>query len=220
MGGSPKYAVVSLGVPARLDVRWVDQFYQGMIETAKKFGTVIVGGDTVKSPQIIVNISLAGKVFKNQLVTRAGAKVGDQIFVTGPLGNSLKSGWHLKFTPRLKESQYLVKNFHSTAMIDISDGLASDLGHILKESGVGAKIYEFEIPLRRGASLRHALGDGEDFELLFTVSPREAKTLLEQSKAPFKFYQIGEITDRKTVLEFVDKKGNRRPLPVKGYTHF
>jgi thiamine-monophosphate kinase len=169
MGGVPKYAVVSLGVPASVSWPVVSKIYQGMQRTAKKFGVGIVGGDTVKSKKIIINVALTGEVKKSEVIYRSGAHVGDQVFVTGPLGKSLLSGWHLCFNPRAIEAQYLVKKYKPTAMIDISDGVIADLGHILSESRVGAVIDEDLIPKRRGAQLKEALYDGEDFELLFTL---------------------------------------------------
>ena len=214
MGGVPKHALISLGVPKNLNLSFVDQLYEGLKKTAKHFRVLIVGGDTVYSQKIIINVALTGEVKKKQLVTRDGAKKGDQIFVTGPLGNSLKRGWHLNFIPRVKESQYLVQHFHPTAMIDISDGLAADLGHILEESGVGAVLCAKHIPRRKGATLNQALYDGEDFELIFTLSSRAA------DKLKGKFYRIGEITNHRQELQLVDSSGRTKNIETKGYAHF
>ncbi|OGX34280.1 MAG: hypothetical protein A2787_08750, partial [Omnitrophica WOR_2 bacterium RIFCSPHIGHO2_01_FULL_48_9] len=215
MGGVPTYAVVSLGTPARVKVKFIQEIYAGMEHLGKKYRVTIVGGDTVRSDKLIINIALLGEVKRKALTTRAGAKRGDWIFVTGPLGNSLKSGRHLSFTPRLKEAQYLVQNFKPTAMLDISDGLAADVGHILEESRVGAVLYEPKIPCHRGAALNNALYDGEDFELLFTVPPASGKKLLADKR----FYFIGEIVDRKNGLTLVDRRWKSRRLPFKGFTH-
>jgi len=189
MGGWPTYAVVSLGVPQDLKTLYVRQLYQGMQKTARTFDVDIVGGDTVKSDKIIINIAMIGEVGKKHLVCRNGAKIGDKIFVTGPLGRSFDSGHHLKFIPRVKEAQNIVRNLKPTSMMDISDGLASDLEHILKTSNVGALINEEKIPRRKKASLEEALCDGEDFELLFTLPPKESKRC--------EFYEIGEIVTGK-----------------------
>ena len=219
MGGLPQYALISLGVPANLSLKFLNHIYAGIAQTAKKFGVSVVGGDTVKSDKIVINIALVGEVKKKQLVLRSGAKVGDSIFTTGPLGNSFKSDWHLRFTPRILESQYLVKNFRPTAMIDVSDGLAADLGHILKQSQVGAVIYEDRIPKRSSTTLSQALYDGEDFELIFTLSSKDALKLDRSKIKNFSFYQIGEIVQEQK-LYLVDRRGNKKNLARKGYTHF
>ena len=218
MGGIPKYAVVSLGVPPSCSWSLVSQIYRGIQKTAKKFNIGIVGGDTIKSRKIIINIALVGEVKKSELVYRKGARSGDQIFVTGPLGGSLSSGKHLRFNPRVAEAQYLVKKGKPTAMIDISDGLAADLGHILSESRVGAIIEERLIPKRQGSGLKQALYDGEDFELLFTLPPAKARPL--QEKSNFKFYHMGEIISKSRGLQLKTAAGHLKKLDIKGYTHF
>lgn len=220
MGGTPRYAVVSLGVPPSCPWQFVSRLYQGMKAVAKKFNTDIVGGDTVKSNKIIINVALAGEVKRNEVVYRNGAKKGDQIFVTGPLGKSLLTGRHLRFIPRIAQAHYLVRNSKPTAMIDISDGLAVDLGHLLTESRVGAIIEEKQIPRRRGASLNNALYDGEDFELLFTLPPTKARKLMLQKRKGSSFYRIGEIGDRRKGLQLKTANGTFKKLKYKGYTHF
>jgi thiamine-monophosphate kinase len=218
MGGLPQYALVSLGVNAKTPVKYIQDIYQGIFDLAEKFNVSIVGGDTVQSKKLIINIALTGEVQKRHLVTRAGAKAGDQIFVTGSLGRSFQTQHHLKFIPRIKESQFLVQNFHPTSMIDISDGLASDLGHVLEESQQGALLYEKRIPRRSQATLSQALSDGEDFELLFTASSKDAERLKKRVKG-MSFYQIGEIVSSK-VLSMVDRFGRTKIIQSKGYKHF
>lgn len=220
MGGCPTFAVISLGVPPNLEVGFALDIYKGMNILAKKFKVAIVGGDTIKSAKIIINVALLGEVIKHRLVTRAGAKIGDMIFITGPLGRSLQTGKHICFTPRLKESQYLVKNFKPTAMIDISDGLAADLGHILEESRGGAVIHGAQVPRNKNASLDQALFDGEDFELLFTLPRTQGQRLLKTRHNPFRFYPIGEIVHRNQGLSLLDPKGRKRNLLSKGFKHF
>lgn len=219
MGGVPTYAVVSLGVPANLKITFVRDLYRGIHALAKEFNIAIVGGDTIKSPKIIVNVALLGEVEKSSFVTRSGAGAGDDIFVTGPLGRSLPSGRHLRFTPRVREALYLLKHFKPTAMIDVSDGLAADLGHILKGSGCGAFLEAKRIPRHKGATLQNAFCDGEDFELLFTLPPRAARRLLK-SRPPFHFYKIGTIVSQKESLWLVDERGNVRRIGSKGFAHF
>lgn len=196
MGGLPTFAVVSIGLSGSLRVSFVEDIYKGIQALAKQFGVSVVGGDTVKSDKIIINVALLGEVEQNFLVKRDGAKPGDWIFVTGPLGGSLKSGRHLTFIPRLAQARFLVKHFKPNAMIDISDGLAGDLNHILKASKVGAKLDEYSIPKNKGASLKQALTDGEDFELLFTLNATKAKALIrfQQKTKQWFFYPIGHVT--------------------------
>lgn len=220
MGGWPQYAVVSLGAPPSCSWQFVSSMYRGMQATAKKFGIKIVGGDTVRSTKIIINITLTGEVNKKDVVTRYGARNGDQIFVTGPLGRSLLSGWHLRFVPRIAHAQHLIKTNRPSAMIDISDGLAIDLGHILKTSRVGAVIEEDLIPRRCGAGLKEALGDGEDFELLFTLSPLKARKLLNQKKKGMLFYRIGKIVNRDKGFLIKTTQNTLKKVKTKGYTHF
>ncbi|MCR4337011.1 MAG: thiamine-phosphate kinase [Candidatus Omnitrophica bacterium] len=209
MGGIPKFAVVSLGVPSTLNGSFVKNIYQGMNRLAKKFNVSIVGGDTNKSPHIVINVALTGEVSRENFVLRKGARPGDKIYVTGPLGGSFQSGKHLLFIPRVKESQLLVKKSKPSSMIDISDGLAADLNHILKHSGVGAILEEENIPCAPGAQLDQALYEGEDFELLFTLS----------SKKTTKFDCIGEIVARSGIW-LKDKKGKLKKISAKGFRHF
>jgi thiamine-monophosphate kinase len=205
MGGTPRWAVVSLGLRPRTPVRYVQQLYAGLTAIAGKFGCRIGGGDTarVRGEQFIV-VTLVGHA--DRPILRSGARVGDAVFVTGKLGGSFKSGKHLTFTPRIREARWLTKHFRIHAMLDISDGLASDLQRLVESSRVGFDICSKKIPVN--GSLRAALTDGEDFELLFTVSPRDAGKLCH------KFYEIGRVIKKPVVL--LDGK----PLSAQGYDHF
>ncbi|MBF0484485.1 MAG: thiamine-monophosphate kinase [Candidatus Omnitrophica bacterium] len=219
MGGIPKYAVISLGISGKEDSHMIEEIYRGISAMAKKFKVDVVGGDTVSAHKLIINIALTGEVLSREIVYRNGAKVGDKIFVTGQLGNSFKSGHHLTFTPRLAESQFLVKKYHPHSMIDISDGLVSDLGHILEQSKVGACLYEDQIPLRKGARVGDAFKDGEDFELLFTVSAEKARYLRKVKKFPM--YEIGEILPLESGYFLQDDNSRREKLSaLTGYRHF
>ncbi len=220
MGGLPKAAVVALGVAKNISVRFVEQIYRGIYQLAREFKIDIVGGDTIKNDKLMINISLLGEVAKNRVVLRSGAKEGDVIFVTGPLGRSLPSGRHLTFVPRIREAQFLVQRCKPSAMIDISDGLAADLGHLLEESRVGAVLQEEQIPRNKGAALKEALYDGEDFELLFTLNSRKAKQLREENPRDMRFYPIGKIVPCEQGMTLGDKSGKRVSLPAKGFTHF
>ncbi|MBM3861261.1 MAG: thiamine-monophosphate kinase [Verrucomicrobia bacterium] len=203
MGGEPRYAVVSLGLRPTTPVRWVRQLYDGLHAAARRFGCEIVGGDTahVRHEQFVV-VTLLGHA--DQPVRRSGARPGDIVFVTGRLGGAVRSGKHLRFTPRLREARWLVKRVHVHAMIDVSDGLASDLQRLVEASRVGFDIASAKIP----GKLPGALSDGEDFELLFTVAPCNA------GKARRKFHEIGRVIKKPVVLL------DGVPLAMKGYDHF
>ena len=221
MGGMPTYAVVSIGLPKRTPQTFVDGLYMGINTLARRFKVAVVGGDTIASPHLVVNIALLGEVKKKDLVLRSGAKGGDWIFVSGPLGRAWKTDKHLAFTPRVREARFLVERFKPNAMIDISDGLAGDLGHILEQSRVGAVLFEEQIPRNAGANLRDALYDGEDFELLFTLSPAKAKALLswQEKRRRWFFYPVGEIT-KASGLRLLKADGGTESLKIKGFTHF
>ncbi len=193
MGGIPDIAIVSLGTPGRISVDFLRKIQAGLNATARRFAITIAGGDTIRHQSLVINVTLLGRVEKRHLVTRAGARPGDHVFVTGRLGGSLASGRHLTFSPRLPEAQFLVRHLKPSAMIDISDGLVPDLGHILDRSRVGAVLEEDAIPRRRTATLDQALYDGEDFELLFTLPPDKARRWQRLRSRPFIFYPIGKI---------------------------
>ncbi|MEK6727890.1 MAG: thiamine-phosphate kinase [Candidatus Omnitrophota bacterium] len=216
--GIPRHCLVSLAMPGNISIGFIDRLFKGMQHIAKKYNINIAGGDISRAKQLTIDVSMLGIVEKNNLVLRNGARIGDIIFVSGPLGGSI-FGKHLNFTPPLKEARFLVKNFKVNAMIDISDGLAQDLGHILKQSSVGAVIYEDLIPLNKEArNLADALYMGEDFELLFTVSCNEAKKILKRKSR--NFHPIGEVTDRSLGLRLIDKRGREKIITPKGFRHF
>jgi thiamine-monophosphate kinase len=217
-GGFPRYALVSMGMPKSTSVGLVDKICKGILDLAKEFRVNIVGGDISLAQKLTLDVSLVGIVEKKNLVLRDGARGGDIIFVSGSLGDSIL-GKHLRFSPRIKEARFLVKNFKVNAMIDISDGLVQDLGHILEESKVGAIIYADLIPRASPAtSLENALYAGEDFELLFTLPIKEARKLM--ARKPKIFHPIGHITERKLELRLVDKNCQEKIIKPQGYKHF
>jgi len=220
MGGIPRWAVVSLGVSARRDVAFVRAICQGMTRLARRFRVGIVGGDTVKSRKTILSVALWGDVKKGCAVTRSGARKGDVICVTGRLGRSLQNGKHLSFTPRIQASQLLVKYFRPTSMIDISDGLIADLGHILKQSRKGAVLRTQDIPLNNLATLPQALYDGEDYELLFTLSSRDAERLSRKTYSGMRFTPIGVMMSHGYGLKLMDRRGKDIFIKGRGYKHF
>ena len=220
MGGVPGACVVSLGAPASLKVRFVDELYRGLRDVANKYKVDLVGGDTVSSKKIIINVALLGEVEKNNLVLRSGAREGDAIFLTGDIGGSRK-GKHLSFSPRLKEARFLVRKFKIHSMIDVSDGLLADVGHILKESRRGAVLYEKDIPISRHAKgFNSAIKDGEDFELVFTVPAREAGQLEDAWPFRVRLSRIGRVGSEKQGLFLVRKNGKKEKLIPEGYRHF
>ena len=234
MGSEPVAFVVTLGIPRNLKISWLEKFYEGMIRLAKKYKTSCVGGDITSAKQFFCSIALMGRANPGTFITRAGAKAGDWIGVTGMLGGSIL-GRHFRFEPRIHEARFLAREFRPNAMMDISDGLLQDLGHILKSSGVGARLDLDRIPVSRAAqklsggdqtkALKHALTDGEDFELLFTVSPRLKNRLERAWKRRFlrlSLSWIGRIQPGKGKIDcFRGKKSVPAPRFRKtGFSHF
>ena len=216
--GLPRHCLVSLAMPKNTSVEFVDRLFKGMLSIAKEYNINIAGGDISSARDVTIDVGMLGIVEKKYLTLRSGAKAGDIIFVTGELGGSIR-GKHLRFKPRLKEARFLAKNFKVNAMIDISDGLASDLSHILRQSSVGAIIYEDLIPVsKQAAGFSEALYMGEDFELLFTLSRKDARKILRKKLTDFK--HIGEIVERKFGLRLIDKRNRERILQPKGFRHF
>jgi thiamine-monophosphate kinase len=233
MGGTPMHCLITLGLPREFQPEYVEQIYRGLNALARTYNVAVVGGETVTNPdRVLLSIALLGKVAKDKCILRSGAKPGDAIFVTGHLGGS-RLGKHLDFEPRIAEGRWLARNFSVHAMIDLSDGLASDLRHILHASHGGAEILAGAIPISRAARLQAkespsakppllaALTDGEDFELLFTVPSGSAVALLDAWKQQFQEVPltcIGKVTATPTVV--LRTKEGLRPLPAHGYVHF
>ncbi len=233
MAGTPTAAVITIGLPRKFDPDYIAAIYEGMSVLARRYDVAIAGGETTTNPEaILISIALVGTVERGHALLRSGAKSGDAIFVTGELGGSL-AGRHLEFEPRINEAQWLAGQFPIQAMIDVSDGLAGDLRHILKASRVGAELLATAIPISRQARLYAkaessakppllaALTDGEDFELLFTLPGRHAVTLLDAWKKRFpklRLSCIGKITSREGIT--IRDKDGARPLTAHGYVHF
>jgi thiamine-monophosphate kinase len=233
MAGTPTHALITLALPTNFKVDSIEAIYGGINAVAARHRVAVVGGETTTNPErLLISVAVLGTVQKGKCPLRSAAKAGDAIFVTGELGGS-QSGKHLEFEPRLAEAEWLADKFSMHAMMDISDGLAGDLRHILKASRVGAELLSDAIPVSRAAKLAAraepsakapllaALTDGEDFELLFTVASHDAVPLLDAWKERFPELQlscIGKITAKKG-LTIRDKKGIR-PLTEHGYGHF
>ncbi|MBU1044655.1 MAG: thiamine-phosphate kinase [Candidatus Omnitrophica bacterium] len=221
MGGWPLYAIVSVAFPKKLDSEFAKKIYKGIQKTALKYSVDIIGGDTNAAEKIIIDVFLCGQVKRKQLVLRSNAQTGDYIFVTGELGGS-RFGGHLNFTPRIAESRFLVSNYKLNSMLDISDGLIADLGHILKQSKKGAILEQEDIPVdAKAGGLDNAFYAGEDFELLFTLSEKAAKKLI--LAWPFKKTKlscIGRITAQEASLQLISKQGKSTKIKPGGYRHF
>jgi thiamine-monophosphate kinase len=198
--------------------------YLGLRECADTFGVAIVGGDTNSwNGPLVISVTAFGEAHARGAVLRSGARPGDWLFVTGQLGGSIR-GRHLTFTPRVREALALADAVQLRAMCDISDGLAADLNHILEESHCGAVLNASAIPVHADAhelahtsgkpALKHALSDGEDFELVFAVSPEDGAKLLRETPVPV--FRVGECVERGLWLE---ANGTRAPLAPEGWVH-
>ncbi len=211
MGGHPQFALVTLMLPKSFDVKRLRAVYAGMDKTAHRYGLTLVGGETVRAAQFALSIAATGFVHKKHLVRRDTARAGDLIFVTGTLGGSA-AGKHLSFTPRLAESHWLVQNFKPTAMMDLSDGLAEDLPRLAAASHLSYQIELDYLPRSKGIGTARALTDGEDFELLFTISPRSRAALQGAWKKTFK----------NTALTYIGKMASISESPTQlqhGFDH-
>lgn len=235
MGGEPVACFLSLGLPADLPSRWINGFLRGLLALARRHKVQLAGGDVSSAPQITADIVVSGQVPSGTAVRRSGAHPEDRIYVTGSLGGSAatlkqlftgkavkptKLNPHFFPTPRLEVGSWLRKHRLATALIDISDGLSVDLGHICDESGVAAILLSNKIPISKNASLELALHGGEDYELLFTASKR-AKIPLQI--AGVAITQIGEIRNRRdysSAIQILGDNGKVRPLPQRGWEHF
>ena len=177
MGGLPRHAMITIALRPQVEMKWLRGLYTGLRTAARRFGVSIVGGETSRSPgPAFISVAITGEVERTRCVTRAGGKDGDLLYVTGRLGGSL-AGRHLDFIPRVREARWLVERFPIHAMMDLSDGLAADLPRLACASQCGFEIHEESIPRHRGCTVTQALGDGEDFELLLAISPRDASRL-------------------------------------------
>ena len=226
MAGVPRFALISLALPRSASADFAARIFEGLKSIADEFNTAIVGGDTTSwDGPFAINVSIVGDVVGGRAVTRSGAKPGDWLFVTGELGGSLL-GRHLTFVPRVREASVLHRAVNLHAMIDVSDGLVADLYHILEESGVGAVLGAAAIPVSEAARrvggdwspLEHALGDGEDFELLFAVSPDDGAKLVSENSTGTRLSRIGEVTVEQTCL-LKTEAGELKPLGRLGWAH-
>lgn len=229
MGGTPIFALVDLVAPSKTRLAHVVSMYNGICKLASRHRMAVVGGDTSRGPELELHVFATGTAPRGRAVPRSGARPGHAIYVTGALGGSRR--WkHLRFQPRLAEGEWLMQGQWAKSMIDISDGLATDLRHIMKESGVGATLFAENIPVSAAAKraqgkktpLTRALSDGEDFELLFTVEKDAAREFEREWRSRWKLRcsRIGRITGKKGVLELAWKNGKKEIVEGRGFQHF
>jgi thiamine-monophosphate kinase len=225
MATVPVAAVVSVALPKGFGKEKLKELHAGITAAGDKFGCKLVGGDITSwqsNEPFAISVAMLSKARGNKPVRRSGAKVGDAICVTGSLGGS-RSGRHLEFEPRVREAMDIAQKAIVNSMIDISDGLSSDVGRICRASKVGAIINAEQIPISDEAKesedpLGSALNDGEDFELLFTLSEKECEKLLKEWDGPVPIAQIGRITDSGKV-EIRTANGQVSDLKPEGYDH-
>jgi thiamine-monophosphate kinase len=221
----PQFALVTLIVPHQTEVAWVRGLYRGLRRAAKYFEVSIVGGETSNTQgPIAISVSVTGFVEKSRAASRRGGRSGDDLFVTGRLGGALKQK-HLKFVARIAESRWLTKNFSIHAMMDLSDGLGADLPRLAHASKVGCDIELENLPVARGATIDNAISEGEDYELLFAISPRDRNRLEREWRRKFPkllLTRIGSLNRKSPVRDAKQRPGfpiATRKLP-RGYVHF
>ncbi|QSR88089.1 thiamine-phosphate kinase [Methylacidiphilum caldifontis] len=211
MGGDPLYVLVGIGINKNEKIGKIKKIYEGINALAQSFGLLIIGGETTLSEQLFLVISIWGKTEGYKPILRSGATDGDSLFVTGVLGGSFDCGHHLLFIPKIKEGKWLAQGQWATAMMDISDGLAKDLPRMARASAIGFEIDFDEVPVRKGYSIKNALTDGEDYELLFSVAKEKEEKLLENWPFEIPLKKIGFFS-KKGKLDFPDE--------FRGFDHF
>ena len=230
MGAKPHSILLALSLP-NIDHDWLQGFSQGLFDCCDRFGVALIGGDTTQSAHLTITVTALGYIESGQAICRSGARAGDYIVVSGQVGDAAYGLQHLGGalqsrldypTPRCELGQTL-KGLASS-MIDVSDGLAQDLGHILKASNVGAKIFLDQLPLDTALQAlpnqqkwQYALAGGDDYELCFTISPQNYEKLLQQ-QLNVNITMIGLITQATDLIFEHDDQNH--PVQFHGYQHF
>jgi thiamine-monophosphate kinase len=251
-GGRPTHLLISLVLPDGIDPVLLEGIYDGIAEEAQRWGADVIGGNVSRGPGLVIDVTLLGEAAPAELLRRSGARVGDEVLVTGTLG-AAAAGLELQRrpdvqvatehrlqalaaqrspTPRLEESRALVREGGVHAAIDLSDGLAQDVGHVCTASGVGVRLELARLPVAPAAravasatgrdELEWALGGGEDYELLLCVPPERVEAL--RAAVAFatgtELTRVGEIVAVAQGKTLVDAQGRSRPLPAVGWQHF
>ncbi len=242
MGGRAKYALLGIGLPSRTSLRWLEDYFSGFKSLGREWGVLLVGGDVSQSKEIVISVTIIGQA-KN-IIQRKGARPGHLLFVSGELGNArqglllLKRGFKLGDDPRadpllkafldplpqLALAQELSRLKLASSMIDVSDGLSVDLGHLCEESGCGALVEQEKLPLSRELRFwqkrpyEFALHGGEDYQLLFSLPPEKMDSI-SGLKKKYKVSCIGKMIRGKEIY-LVDRRGRRKILEIKGFQHF
>ncbi len=241
MGGTPRYALVSLALRRGTTRVWIDEFYRGVLALAERFGVAVVGGDTARvRGATMIDVMVVGEVPRGEALRRSGARLGDRLYVSGRLGLSalgleglrsrarvrgaeqqaLKA--HLFPEPQCALGRFLRERRLASALMDLSDGLSTDLARLCEASGVGARLFAAQIPGPEGPdparSLELALHGGEDYQLLFAVPPRKAR-LVPRRFHGVQLHWIGKV-QRSKRLHLVGNDGKVQPLELRGWDHF
>jgi thiamine-monophosphate kinase len=248
-GGTPEHFLISLALPGELDVRWVDGLYDGLREEASQYGADVVGGNVARiQGPVVVDVFLLGRVRREELLLRSGARQGDRVLVTGSLGEAAAGlallgqegavvaeellQAYLTPTPRVREGRAIAKRGVATSMIDLSDGLSSDIGHICEQSGVGARLWADLLPISDATrdvaelvgqpAVRWALEGGEDYELCLTVPLGQEEDLVAAVKEETgtELTCVGEIVGREAGRRIVLPDRSEGPLRSRGWDHF
>lgn len=253
VGGRAEYALVSLALPPDTDVAWVEDLYRGLHEEGDRFETAIVGGNMATSPdRVFIDVCVLGRVPRDRVILRSGAQPGDQVLVTGSLGDAAAGlrvaldaelsvtarqrqgllARYLTPTPRLREAGIIAGSAGATAMIDISDGLSSDIGHICDRSQVGVRLWAERLPVSRAAQrVAHLtgksawqlpLGASDDYELCVTVRPDAVEGLIEavRRETGTLLTTIGHILPAREGRWLALGEGREMPLEPTGWQHF
>ena len=230
MAARPTAAVIALALPRRGGIELAVELYEGLLPLAQEHDVAIAGGDTnAWDGPLVIAVTVLGEVVGSGPLRRDGARPGDRIVVTGSFGGSIL-GRQFDFEPRVREALLLAKRYRLHAGIDASDGLSIDLAHVARESGCGAVVRTGAVPISADARqlaeqtadgstpLDHALGDGEDFELILAVPPEEAERMLSDRPLDVPLTEIGEFVAKPGLWQ-IDAEGRRSELAPRGWEH-
>lgn len=218
-GATPWAALWTVAAPPARGQAWLRRLLRAFLREARRFDVAVIGGDLCNAAAVVLTCTVFGIEGRRPAPGRGGAKPGDLLLVTGRLGGAVRSGRHLRPQPRLEEGKLLVQRYRAHALMDLSDGLATDLPRLLRRSGAGAHVELNAIPLRRGArSAAAALGEGEDYELLAALAPAAAAAALADARLRRSgLTVIGRVTAARRLVWYRDGRPERRAL--RGYEH-